>query len=337
MKDNKESDNEPDDDYDAENGALDDSVRFEPNQEQLAEVQRKILHVELDDLEQFVNDHSLDLSSVILPGDEKQNLIFYAIKIKNEDNCLKAVQALIEKFKCKGNYQDAYGQTLLFYACREGYTTLVEYLITKCSCDINQRDMYQQTPIYYAWRENRVQTLLKLIEHNVDIKVVDDQGQTALYYAAQKGNVEIWRLLLQNGIDINHKDKKGTLAIQVAQRYKRTDVVDFLEEHGSEIPLTWKNRKKVATRKGKSNDVEDKENQPQEYVLTVLKNGRYVAASHEDFHNDFAEKFNDFYRWLSENDIEAFKTLIPVIHFPEDKPVYITWMKVAQRILNHLK
>ena len=60
-------------------------------------------------------------------------------------------------------------------------------------------------------------------------------------------------------------------------------------------------------------------------------------AKESDFNTEFASKFPQLYNWLKSNDIEGFKSLIPVIDFPEDIPIYITWTKVALRILNHLK
>jgi hypothetical protein len=333
MKPSDESQNNTDNDYGAVNGALDATISYEPNPEQLDQIQRHIIHLELCQLETFINENNLDIQNALIPGDEKQILTFYWIKIKNEENWLKAVKFLVEKFRLPGDFKDNYQQTLLFYVWREGYTSLVDFLVTQCQCDLDQRDMYHQTPVYYAWRENRVQTLLKLFEFNIDITVIDDQGQTPLFYASQKGNLEIWRLLVDKGSDVNAKDKKNISPIQVAQKYKRYDVVNFLEENGAEVPETWKTRRNVPAKKGKGRNAEE----PKDYVLTVLRNGRYVNANWDDLDDDFALKFPELHEWLKTGDIEGFKRHIKMIDFPSDKTVYITWVKVAQRILNHLK
>lgn len=333
MKPSSDSQNITDNDYGAVNGALDDCIRYDPNPEQLDQIQRHILHLELDELETFVNENSIDIQNALMAGDENQILTFYWIKIKNEENWLKAVKFLVERFRLRGDFKDNYQQTLLFYAWREGYTSLVDFLVTQWQWDVDHKDMYQQTAVYYAWRENRVQTLLKLFEFNADITVVDDQGQTPLFYASQKGNLEIWRMLVDKGSDVNAKDKKNISPIQVAQKYKRYDVVTFLEENGAEVPETWKTRRNIQAKKGKGKGVDD----PKDYVLTVLRNGRYVNANWDDLDEDFGQKFPELYEWLKTGDIEGFKSHIKMIDFPSDKTVYITWSKVAQRILNHLK
>ena len=277
----------------------------------------------------------MDIAKVIVTNDEKHTLIFYAIKIKNEENWLKMVKVLVENFALKANYTDVYDQTLLFYAWREGYTSLVEYLIKDWKLDINHRDTYKQTPIYYACRENKLPTLILLLSLNADIKVIDNQGQTPLFYASKKGHLEICKLLVEKGVDINHKDNKSTSAIQIAQKSNKYEIVNYLEEQGAEVPATWKNNKKFAKKKAKASD--KIESEPQNYVLSVLKNGRYVMAKESDFNKDFAAKFPDLYKCLKDNDIEGFKNLIPIIDFPDDIPIYISWPKVALRILNHLK
>ena len=246
MKTNSQEDKDSEGDYVAQTGALDTWIRYEPNSEQLSEIKRKILHMEIDQLAKYVEEETLDISKVIVADDDRHTLIFYAIKIKNEENWLKMVKELIEKYGWLAKHTDIYDQTLLFYACRDGYTSLVEYLINEWKLNPDHRDKYQQTPMYYACRENKLPTLNLLLELNADINVVDSQGQTPLFYASKKGHIDICKALVDKGININHKDNKNTSAIQIAQKSNKYEIVNFLEEKGAEVPITWKNNKKMA-------------------------------------------------------------------------------------------
>jgi len=337
MKDTNTPDNEADHDYDPENGALDSSIRYQPSAEQLEEIKRRILHVDIDDLHKYIDDHELDISRFIMPGDEKQTLLFFAIKIKNEQNCLKVVKDLICTYGLKPNLKDAYNQTLLFYASREGFNEMVNYLALECKCEINHKDDNNQTPIYYAARENRVTTVLKLLELDADISIEDNDKQTPLYYAARKGHLEVCKLLVKYGAEVNHTDKKHNSPIQYAQRYKRSEVVEFLEEHGAVVPETWKASKKVKYKRKSKSIWRPTAEKEKDYVLWILKENRYVPVNQEEFDETFATNFPDFYEWLKNEDSEGFKALLPTIHLPENAPVYDTWIKLAQRILRKLK
>ena len=241
---------EIEEEMEAESKDSNQSAKFLPNEAQLSEIQKLIIHCDIEQLNTFITENDLDVANFIMPNDQKQNLLYYAIeKVKNQSNCLKVIKELVTKHGLKGNHIDDNQQTILFHACREGHQPVIEFLIEDCKCDVNLIDCHKQTPIYYACRENRVLTVSKLLELNADISNLDYQKQTCLYYAAQKGNLEVVKILFDHGSDINHKDSKGQSVIQIAQRYKRTEVVEFLEANGAEIPVTWKSRAKDKRKK----------------------------------------------------------------------------------------
>lgn len=86
------------------------------------------------------------------------------------------------------NAKDKKGCTLLWIACREGHTALVQSLLTHSKFD---------------------RTMVKILcesKHRPNLQ--DGDGETPLSKAAERGNLSMVRLLLDNSsIDVNAKNK----------------------------------------------------------------------------------------------------------------------------------
>lgn len=73
---------------------------------------------------------------------------------------------------------------------------------------MNDKDEYGQTPIYYSCRDNKPDTVKYLITKGADVNSVDMHGQSSLFYAAKTGRLEICEILIDAGADIHLLDNK---------------------------------------------------------------------------------------------------------------------------------
>ena len=194
----KEADMEVDywSDYDAESGALDYELTIPPDDGQMKKIMRLVRTLKIDELKEYLKESNLDLTKARLKKNN-QSLLFYCFDIGNEEDCLKALKILVSDFRLNPKRSDDIQQTLLFYACREGYNIVIDWLIDTYKLSVNRTDMYGQTPIYYAWSKGQKSTLLKLIDLKADCWSTDLENQTPLFFAARNGHTEIAKFYLR--------------------------------------------------------------------------------------------------------------------------------------------
>lgn len=58
-------------------------------------------------------------------------------------------------------------------------------------CNVNQIDTYGQSPIFYACREGKIETIKNLIGYGADHDLVDNNGQTPIFYAIKAGKIDV--------------------------------------------------------------------------------------------------------------------------------------------------
>lgn len=135
------------------------------------------------------NKIGIDVSTLVDEANFKQNPIFSAAVIKDENAAIEMAKILTE-MGVKPNMPDSLNQTALYYASREGKLNLIDFLV-KHGCDVNHIDTYGQTPIFYGVREGNLNTVKKLIEYGADSDLIDNNGQTPLYYGIKHCKVEV--------------------------------------------------------------------------------------------------------------------------------------------------
>lgn len=89
----------------------------------------------------MVREYGIDLKTIIdEPKNFSQSPVFSACVIKNENISLKMCRVLIE-MGADPTREDDLKQIPLFYAARDGYSSVVNYLIDQ-GCDVNRADKY---------------------------------------------------------------------------------------------------------------------------------------------------------------------------------------------------
>jgi hypothetical protein len=108
-------------------------------------------------IDTLVTKYGVDVN--VLDGVMKQNVVFYASKCGS----LQATQRLAA-LGADCALKDVHDQTALFYAAREGRSSVVEWLVKEYGCDVNHIDRNGQTALFYSARENQFSTVSLMVE-----------------------------------------------------------------------------------------------------------------------------------------------------------------------------
>jgi len=128
-----------------------------------------------------------------------------------------------------------YDQTALSFACRNGYTDIVETLLKHKNIDVNHLSgfFFQFSPLMLAaihGHKKIVEMLLHMPKIDINAKSYPRQ-ETVLHCAAEAGNTRIIELLLKNPrLDIMMEKNDGKTAYDVAVEYKQNEAANLLQE-----------------------------------------------------------------------------------------------------------
>lgn len=113
---------------------------------------------------------------------------------------------------------------------------LVQKLINY-GADIHYLDYYGRNAMFGAVNNRSVDLVKFLIIKGIDINHTDKLGQTPLFFACKNNDLEIAKILIENGANVSQKDIFGeTPLFWVAfTSAKKTDLMDFLIQHGAEV------------------------------------------------------------------------------------------------------
>ena len=85
----------------------------------------------------------------------------------------------------------------------QNHMDIVDLLSSAPSININAITLEGMTPLYLAVWKGYYDIIQKLLEHNADVKIADNDGATPLHAASQHNNADITRLVLTANPDVN--------------------------------------------------------------------------------------------------------------------------------------
>jgi CDK inhibitor PHO81 len=115
-----------------------------------------------------------------------------------QHSSLPIIQTLLEKnAKFLPDAEGLFPQHLVARSCP--FPEVIS-LLRSHGADLDQRDkLYQWTPLFHAVSEGRVDCLRTLLDHGVNVTVLDEKGLPAMYYAVWEGHLECMSLLWSRG------------------------------------------------------------------------------------------------------------------------------------------
>jgi ankyrin repeat protein len=146
----------------------------------------------------------------------------------------RVVVRAIASGKFQIDSQNSSARSILWWATRNGFETLVKSLLDGGSTLVASIGAGVYNPLHIAAREGHLGVIEVLLEAGADIDAVkcDD---TALFVATSQGHKEAVALLLDRGADANARGRYNSNAIQEASYQGNREIVELLIARGADV------------------------------------------------------------------------------------------------------
>ncbi len=169
----------------------------------------------------------------ILAKDRKGNIpIIIAASRKKKD----IVEYLLSKTSNIMNYKEGYyDNTLLHYACKNGWEDIVQKLLEK-KADVEVENKKGDRPLHFAIIGGSVEIVKWLLAKKAKVNATNKRGYTPLFFVGSKNGIQIAKLLLKHGANIGYKSKKNknTPLHYIIWNYN-IPLVEFLIKKGANV------------------------------------------------------------------------------------------------------
>jgi ankyrin repeat protein len=156
-----------------------------------------------------------------------------------ERNDVDTVKALIFGGGVDINFEDAFGNTALIQATRNGYLNCAKVLL-EAKADVNKKTANGSAPIHFASWNGRVEILKLLIVHNANIHLKrtfhgQEEG-SPLYHAASYGCRECLKELIRAGADPDGRNmNNGRTPLATAIDFNKISCAEMLLYAGAKM------------------------------------------------------------------------------------------------------
>ena len=151
--------------------------------------------------------------------------------VGDDKGILFAVEMLLRR--CNGI--DAYGQTFLEVAAKNGSMEMVKLLVDN-KADLKKKNRYGQPAMEAAFTtamlHGREQVARYFLDVGADVNAMGPGGRTALLCAVQC-SPEFVKLILDKGANVNGKCRDGQTAVMAAVRSGKVETTRMLLDRGA--------------------------------------------------------------------------------------------------------
>ena len=191
----------------------------------------------------FQNDE--DLMKVILSEDILKVTLNSTLPRTNHclQNAAQKGELLLLYFSKNKEWTNERGESLIHIGARNGQKEVVKYLITKVN--VNLKTTLGETPLWLASENGYTSIVEILLKHGANVNTTNNLHVSPLYVATERGNIETVKILLQSGADPNIKDysSKGRTPLDEANfqvwnnggtSHNHTKIIEILEFYQKE-------------------------------------------------------------------------------------------------------
>lgn len=186
------------------------------------------VHTAID--EAIANKHNDLLKTLIIKGEEKDNILAIAVKYSNDEIINYAIEN-----GANAKQINKEGQTLLHLAAATGSISNIRRCAEEFKIDINALSNINETALMLASKTDQYLAAEYLISQEAKIEIENIKGETALFYAARGNSLKTFELLVSQGADVNHRDKDGNTVLMEATKSDKPYVISSLLQKGVDI------------------------------------------------------------------------------------------------------
>jgi len=134
------------------------------------------------------------------------------------------------------NQSKRYGETPLYYACKNGHEAMVKYLVEQ-GAEINISEC-NYIPLHGACENGNEAIVDYLVEREADLNInTSETNDSPLHIACRHGHESIVKYLVEHGANVNtiNRDRRTPLHEALALECVHEKIVNDLVEHGASV------------------------------------------------------------------------------------------------------
>ncbi|MBR6437328.1 MAG: ankyrin repeat domain-containing protein, partial [Thermoguttaceae bacterium] len=158
---------------------------------------------------------------------------------------LNRVKTLLERGADVNAKTDS-GESVLESAIFSGNLEMVQFLVER-GADVNAKDDAEKTVLNYAIlgdvrkpvlnstdQSDALKMVQWLVKCGANVNAKDRWGHSSLLpEAVFNDDLELVKWLVERGVDVNTTNKMGWTALYTAKRYGKTEIAQWLKDHGA--------------------------------------------------------------------------------------------------------
>ena len=287
----------------------------------------------LEEIKDFINKNNIPTNSqyqqinLNMIDSQNLNILFHIIKkSESDEDCLKKLQLLIEKYNVNYNGFDyIYHRKIPFYTCVKGYLKSTIYLIEKMDFNIRNFDSREQTIFFSAIKSYNIE-LMKYLDRKYPkwIFYPDSNYNSCIFMIFKKNmNIddkkfkELLKFILNKGFDIEEKNNDNISFRDKCTYFQKDNLLyEVIKEIGGEIAEKYIKEMNDTNKNKKEQSIimnNIKNNNELKVLNNNINNNNLYNNNLVNFSNSSIINSSDFNIESSMNDLDNKKPAMPAI------------------------
>ena len=308
----------------------------------------------LEEIKDFINKNNIPTNSqyqqinLNMIDSQNLNILFHIIKkSESDEDCLKKLQLLIEKYNVNYNGFDyIYHRKIPFYTCVKGYLKSTIYLIEKMDFNIRNFDSREQTIFFSAIKSYNIE-LMKYLDRKYPkwIFYPDSNYNSCIFMIFKKNmNIddkkfkELLKFILNKGFDIEEKNNDNISFRDKCTYFQKDNLLyEVIKEIGGEIAEKYIKEMNDTNKNKKEQNIimnNIKNNNELKVLNNNINNNNLYNNNLVNFSNSSIINSSDFNIESSMNDLDNKKPAMPAIRQKDIMCKYLS-DNIQKKLINN--